>query len=96
MLRITGLKLRPGEPETRLADLAAKELGQSPEGLQILKASIDARKKSDVHWVYAVACQCRNEAAALRRSRTGRISQWQQISWQFPDLTWRGAPPQWW
>ena len=93
MLHITGLKLRPGEPESRLRDLAARELGQKPEGLQIVKASIDARKKGDVHWVYAVTCTCKNEAAALGRSRTGRVKLWQPKTWTFPDLAWREDDP---
>ena len=51
MIAISNLKLRPGEPETRLKALAAKALrideGQI-ETLTIRKKSLDARKKENL------------------------------------------------
>ena len=72
MILIRDIRLSPGEPETRLPLLAAKALGVAPEAIRewrIVKKSLDARKKSDLHWTYALACRCDGEAALLRRGR---------------------------
>ena len=58
MIRLDNLKLRPGENGNELKRKIARTLGISPEavaGYTMLRQSIDARKKSDVHWVCSVA-----------------------------------------
>ena len=70
MICLRGLRLAPGEKETRLRAKAAKALRLRPEQLgeiKILKKSLDARKKTDVHWRYTVALSVPDEAAALRK-----------------------------
>ncbi len=57
MLRIDNLSLLPGR-EDQLKNAAARALGVDPGalvGCTLLKQSVDARKKSDVHWVCSVA-----------------------------------------
>ena len=70
MISLNGLRLRPGEKEERLRTLAARALKLSPaqiSGLKILKKSLDARKKTDIHWLYAVACAVPDEEKCLTR-----------------------------
>ncbi len=70
MIRIRNLRLEVGASEARLRALAATKLRVPPEAvtrLEIVKKSLDARKKSDLHWVYAVAVEVKNEVALLRR-----------------------------
>ena len=58
MIRLRNLRLNPGEKETKLRRLAANALKLAPDeisALKILKKSLDARKKEDVHWLYTVA-----------------------------------------
>ena len=52
-MRIDDLRLRPGENEDKLIRLAAKKL-RGCSYIRILKKSLDARDKSDIHWVYSV------------------------------------------
>ena len=54
MLKIAQLRLAVGQPESRLPELAAQKLHIKPEQLlqwQIVHKSVDARQKSDVHFV---------------------------------------------
>ena len=58
MIVVNNLKLRPGESEKRLQKMAAQELGMKVEdftSFTIYKKSLDARRKNDIHFVYAVA-----------------------------------------
>ena len=58
MIRIRGLKLYPGEEETVLKERAAKKLRVPPERIQslsLIKRSLDARRKDDIHYICAAA-----------------------------------------
>ena len=58
MIRLDNLILAPGAAPEQLKRKAAKALGVSPDAITrhtILRQSIDARKKSDVHWVCSLA-----------------------------------------
>lgn len=69
MIRLQNLRMGLGEKETKLKHLAAKALRIAPEEiskLKILKKSLDARKKQDIHWLYTVAvCVTREEQKVL-------------------------------
>ena len=68
MLRITGVALRPGQDESLLPRLAEKKARlRTGEILAftIVKKSVDARKKEDVHMVYALDVEVRDENRAL-------------------------------
>ncbi|MBR1497988.1 MAG: hypothetical protein IJ617_10205 [Oscillospiraceae bacterium] len=70
MLLIRNLRLAPGEPEAALKAQASRSLGVPARDiidLQILRRSLDARKKRDIHWEYAVALSLPGEEALLRR-----------------------------
>lgn len=58
MIVVNNLKLRPGESEKRLPKLAAQALKLRTEEIKsfsIFKKSLDARRKKDIHYIYAVA-----------------------------------------
>lgn len=72
MICVRNLRLEPGERESRLKAKAAKALGLTPQqigNLIILKKSLDARKKSEIHWLYSVACDVPEEKRILARCR---------------------------
>ena len=77
MIAVSGLKLRPGEPEQRLPGLAAKALRVPERAIldwKITKKSLDARKKSDIHYIYTVAVTLSgDENAAAARCKSARI-----------------------
>ncbi len=65
MVKVSNLALPPDHTEDDIKRLAAKELGVSARdilALEILKKSVDARKKQKVHFVYTVAVSLKNEA----------------------------------
>lgn len=64
-MRIDGLRLRPGEEESKLYDLAAKKM-RGCRYLRILKKSLDARDKADIHWVYSVEADTKPIAVPAR------------------------------
>lgn len=89
MIAVNGLKLRPGVSEEKLKGLAAKALGV-PEGnisdWRIVKKSLDARKKSDIHYVYTVAVTLEgDEAAVAARGKNARL--WQPFSYDIPKVS---------
>ena len=71
MIRVRGLRLRPGESETRLSALAAAALNIPASrvgSLTIRKKSLDARRKSNLHYLYTVdVALTGDEAAVLAR-----------------------------
>lgn len=74
MIKLPNLRLGLGDSEKRLRSLAAKALRldeKSVTQLKILKKSLDARKKSDIHWLYTVAVSVKgNEDKAISRCKT--------------------------
>ena len=92
MIRVQGLRLRPGEKESRLPALAARALHLPPEQiktLKIVKKSLDARKKTDVCWRYTVACAVPDEAAVL--ARCPGAERWEPYRYAIPKA--RSALP---
>ena len=70
MLKLSNLTLPVGHGDGALRRKAAAMLGIGPDSitkLTILRQSIDARKKQEVRWVYAVAVDCPNEEQLLKR-----------------------------
>lgn len=59
-IKLSGLNLPPGHTREELRLTAARALGLKPARLgqvTLLRQSIDARKKSEVRWVYTVAAE---------------------------------------
>ena len=52
-MKIDNIRLKPGESENKLLDIASRKLHAAAH-IQIIKKSLDARDKSDIHWVYTI------------------------------------------
>ena len=69
-LRIRDLTLRLNESELRLGEKIALEVGCNPDhilGWTILRKGLDARRKSDILFVYTVRFEVEDEEAFLQR-----------------------------
>ncbi len=53
---VNNVKLNVGESEEKLLKVAEKELGCPPQYFRLLRKSLDARKKTDIKWVYSFEC----------------------------------------
>ena len=72
MILIRSLRLEVGEELSALQGKAARALGCKPgeiRELKLVKRSLDARKKNDIHYVCAVAVSLPEEGRYLRRPR---------------------------
>ena len=73
MIQIRNIRLGPGEDESLLKKLAAEKAGTAVSNIsdiRILKKSLDARKKSDIHYVYSVAAELKGgEGKILKKAR---------------------------
>ena len=73
MILVRDLRLLPEEPTEALQEKAAARLrvdARRIEHWKLVRRSLDARKKDDIHYVCAVAVQLRgSEESALRRIR---------------------------
>ena len=90
MIRIRNLRLGPEEEESGLRRLAAAKL-RLPEAriraLRILKKSLDARKKHDIHYNYTVAVSVDGrEEEILARARGAEADLWEAPVYAIPQL----------
>lgn len=70
MIRINEISLPINYDEEMLKKAAAKKIGCAKENIlsvEILKKSLDARKKSDIHYVLAVAAEIKGEKGLLKK-----------------------------
>lgn len=68
MIVVNNLKLKPGESEKKLQRMAAQALKCKVEdftSFSIFKKSLDARRKKDIHYVYAVAVTVNGDEQAV-------------------------------
>ena len=95
MILVRSLRLEIGESEEKLRKKAAREL-RIPEReikeLIITKKSLDARKKKDIHWLYSVAVNTRNEDGLLARTRSRNVSRYEKFSYDIPRLSAQKRP----
>lgn len=84
MLKISGLRLRPGETESKLADKAKRELDTEIRGFVVLKRSVDARKKDDIALVYTIAAKVAHENQVLKKCRSKKVSMYVEKRYGFP------------
>jgi uncharacterized FAD-dependent dehydrogenase len=72
MLRLTEVKLPLDHPETAPRDAVLRRLGLSETdllGYSVFRRGYDARKKADIHFVYTLDVEVRDEARVLKRLR---------------------------
>ena len=84
MLKVQGLRLRPGEAESALTQKAQRELGCEIQGFQVLRRSVDARKKDDIALVYAIAVKVAHEKQVLKKCRSKKVSFYEDARYAFP------------
>lgn len=72
MIKINSLSIPLKHNENTVKTAAAKAIGQSVDSITkiiILKKSIDARKKNNIHYVMTVAAEVKNENAILKKCK---------------------------
>ena len=72
MLRLTEIKLPLNHDEAAIQTAALKRLKIEAAELicvTIFRRGYDARKRADIHLVYTLDCEVKNEAALLKRFR---------------------------
>ncbi len=77
MIRINQLKLPYQHTEKDLKEKTAKTLGISAaqiQKMQIVKQSVDARKKPEIFYVYAVDVAVPKESSILKKAKGGQIA----------------------
>jgi hypothetical protein len=84
VLKIQGLRLSPGQPESALTKKAQKELGTEIKGFVVLKKSVDARKKDDIAMVYTIGVKVPHETQVLKKCRSKKVSMYQEQTYTFP------------
>ena len=91
MILIRNLRLGPEEDVEVLPIRAAKKLRVAPEQFtnwKLIKKSLDARKKDDLHYVCAVAAELDGrEAAVLRRAKGADVSAYEPPVYTIPRVT---------
>ena len=89
MLRIQNIPLPVDGGKGQLKKKAARILGIRPDAIQSLtlaRQSIDARKKSDVHYVCTVDVTLADEVKVLSRCRDKNVSLFQPQPYVFPTV----------
>ena len=77
MIRVTQIKLQPNHNKQDLVRKVAQTLRISEQeilDLQIKKQSLDARKKSDIKYVYSVDVEVSNEEHVMKKQRNSSVS----------------------
>lgn len=88
MIRVSELKLPPGGTMEQLKKKAARTLGVSPEeitGMKIFRRSLDARKKDDIHYVYAADVSLEDESRVLRRADGKKVAPAPDLAYRLPE-----------
>ncbi len=87
MIRINQLKLPVDHTEEALLAKAAKTL-KTPvkeiQTLQIVKQSIDARKKDDIHFTYSIDVKLPNEDAVIHKAKNVNVVLAEKKEYCFP------------
>ena len=89
MLRIQNIPLHIDGGLGQLKKKAARILGVKPDvitGLSLARQSIDARKKSDVHYVCTVDVSVADEGRIMARCRDKNVSLHQSAPYVFPTV----------
>ncbi|WP_099467636.1 NAD(P)/FAD-dependent oxidoreductase [Konateibacter massiliensis] len=87
MIRIQQLKLNPGHTEEELIKKLSKQLRCSAEEIKqynIVKQSIDARKKNEIKFIYTVDVSVDKEKEVMKKLRDPNISLAEEKKYVFP------------
>ncbi len=89
MILVRNLRLDIGQDVSGLRRKAAKRLGvpeRTIKSLEIIKRSLDARKKNDIHWLYSAAVTVPDEKRLLSRNRSHDIAGYERFEYHIPML----------
>ncbi len=89
MIIVRNLRLDTERDEKKLRTKAARELRVPPfaiKSLKIIKRSLDARKKNDIHWLYSVAVTLDNEKKALANNKSKNVAEYEEFEYEVPRL----------
>ena len=90
MILLRDLRLAPGEDMDALERRAAKKLGLRPgeiRAAKLVRRSLDARKKDDIHYVCSLAVELgeQEEARLLARKGNRELTAWQEKEYAIPQ-----------
>ena len=89
MIKITNIKLPVGYTENDIKVKAANALGLSTDSISALRLSrlsVDARKKSEVHYICAVTLSAENEEQLVKAADNRNIELFEPKEYVFPEL----------
>lgn len=93
MIKLSNLSAPADFSTEQLKEIAARALKTTPKELtnfSISRSSIDARKKSDVHYVCAVTFSAENEEELIKNSG-GKAARFEPGHYVFPEVTRKSA-----
>ncbi|MDE7233573.1 MAG: FAD-binding protein, partial [Ruminiclostridium sp.] len=96
MIRLHEITLPLGYSEEELYNAAAKATGLKPKELEevrLLRRSVDARKKNDVHFSASVGIRCKRERELLQRLPSHKVSPYSKETYTAPTGVPNGKPP---
>ena len=96
MIQISNLSLPVGGGEEQLRKRAARVLNLRPQDigeLRLIRQSIDARKKNDVHLVCTVQVAVDQEEKVLSRCKSKQVSKVERKPYRFPPVLRRSSLP---
>ena len=73
MIRIDRINMSLDSDEGDVYEKTVKMLGKRPEKFYIYKKAVDARRKSDVHFVYSIAVSSDNEEKRAERIKDAYV-----------------------
>ncbi|PXV95470.1 hypothetical protein C8E03_10199 [Lachnotalea glycerini] len=88
MIRIQQIKLNPGHTKEELITKASKALRIKQDLIKeynIIKQSIDARKKSEIKLIYTIDVTVDNETEVLKHVHDNNITASKEIPYRFPN-----------
>ena len=89
MIQISNIHLPLGGGEDQLRKKAERILGLRPgqiEQIDLVRQSVDARRKSDVHYVCTVRVSVAGEEKVLARCRDKNVTAWRAEPYVFPPV----------
>ena len=96
MILVRNLRLAPREGLEKLPVLAARKLRIYPEQIKscsLVKKSLDARKKDDIHYVCAVALELEGEERLLKKLKAADVSQYTPVQYNIEGISRPERPP---
>ncbi len=96
MILVRRLRLEPGEDVSALAGKAAKKLRLHPaeiKELRLIKRSLDARKKNDIHYICSAAVSAGGaESRIIERAKSADVCSFDEPDYAIPRAVPGGRP----